>query len=280
MNAGGVTKRGAVSASIQGRNASIFGGLGTLNAAVEGDYATVSAGATQIADVKVVGDHAVVTTGLGADVVDVAGDYATVTTGAGNDYVSVEGAYESVNLGSGDDKCVVADGTSGKVGFNHVWGDAGNDAIVAAQTSGINYFYAGVGNDVIVGGAGEDYVYGNAGDNILIGLGGVDRIYGGAGRDVLVASATDALANVDLSDPTALEAFYAQAYQNWDVDKDLDATVQLLGEHCLKDGEKDWVYRGSGRRNLIYASQLDADFENALERSPFNDVLKNDDPNA
>ena len=276
VNAGGVTKRGSVFVSIEGRNASVFGGLGTLEGAVEGDYATVSAGATQSVDFGVVGDHAVVTTGVGADTVSVVGDYATVTTDAGDDVVYAFGAYESVNLGAGDDECVLADGTSGNVGYNHVWGDAGNDAILAGKTSGINYFYAGIGNDVVIGGAGEDYIYANAGDNVLIGLDGVDRLFGGSGRDVLVASATDALANVDLADVAALEALYAQAYQNWDVDKDLDKTVQLLGEHCLKDGAKDWVYRGGGRRNLIYASDLDADFENALERSPFEDELKLD----
>ena len=274
VNAGGVTKRGAVSVGIEGKNVSVFGGLGTLSGGVEGDYATVSAGATQLVEFGVVGDYAVVTTGLGADIVSVAGDYATVTTGAGDDVVYAFGAYESINLGAGNDKCVIEDGDSGKVGGNHVWGDSGADVIVAAQTTGINYLYAGVGNDVVIGGAGEDYIYANAGDNILIGYAGVDRIYGGAGRDVLVASATDALANVDVSDSAALEALYAQAYDAWNVEKDLDAVVQLLGEHCLEDGEKDWIYRGGGRRNLIYASELDADFENALERSPFEDELQ------
>ena len=64
------------------------------------------------------------------------------------------------------------------------------------------------------------------------------------------------------------------------VDNDVDAMVQILGEHCLADGAKDWLYRGAGRNNLLYASQLDVDVENALERSPFNDVIVLDDPNA
>lgn len=283
VNAGGVTKRGAVSASIQGKNASVFGGLGTLAAGIQGDNATVSAEAAQIAKVDVVGDHAIVTTGAGADAVDVVGDYASVTTGAGNDAVSVAGAYANVRLGAGNDECVLADGESGKAGFNHVWGDAGDDAIVAAQMSGENYFYAGVGNDVIVGGAGKDYIYANAGDNVLVGLSGVDRLYGGSGRDVLVASTTEKIAQFDPSSDEgreALETFYRDLYKTWHADKDLDATVALLGEFCVSDGAKDSVYRGGGRYNLVYTSLGDGDFNNALERSPFNDVLILDDPDA
>ena len=276
VNASGVTKRGAVSVAIEGKNATVYGGLGTLEGAVEGDYATVNAGSVHESAFGVVGDHAVITTGGGVDIVTLAGDNGSIVVGAGDDIVYVYGTNENIRLGTGNDECVIRDGESGKTGVNYIWGDAGNDVIVAAETTGANYLYAGAGSDVIVGGAGGDYIYANSGDNILIGLGGSDRLYGGSGRDVLIASTSDLLTSDDLTYRETLDALFAA----WNVEKDVDATIQLLGEHCVADGSKDWLYRGAGRNNLLYASQLDVDVENALERSPFNDVLVLDDPDA
>lgn len=276
VNASGVTKKGNVDVSVAGAHATVFAGAGYFGGAVEGDYATINAGAIHESAFGVVGDHAVITTGGGVDIVTLVGDNGSIVVGAGDDIVYVYGTNENIRLGTGNDECVIRDGESGKAGVNYIWGDAGNDVIVAAETTGANYLYAGVGNDVIVGGAGGDYIYANSGDNILIGLGGSDRLYGGSGRDVLIASTSDLLTSDDLTYRETLDALFA----TWNVEKDVDATIQLLGEHCVADGSKDWLYRGAGRNNLLYASQLDVDVENALERSPFNDVIVLDDPNA
>lgn len=276
VNASGVTKKGNVDVSVAGAHATVFAGAGYFGGSIEGDYATVNAGAIHESAFGVVGDHAVITTGGGVDIVTLVGDNGSIVVGAGDDIVYVYGTNENIRLGTGNDECVIRDGESGKTGVNYIWGDAGNDVIVAAETTGANYLYAGAGNDVIVGGAGGDYIYANSGDNILIGLGGSDRLYGGSGRDVLIASTSDLLTSDDLTYRETLDALFA----TWNVEKDVDATIQLLGEHCVADGSKDWLYRGAGRNNLLYASQLDVDVENALERSPFNDVIVLDDPNA
>ena len=270
INADGVKKDGETNVKAEASHATVFGGRGHLIAEVEGNYATINGGATSKTEAKIIGKHASVTGGSGRDRVYVTGDKATITTNAGDDYVSIYGSQSNVRLGNGDDMCLIKDGESGKKGGNYVWGDAGDDAIVAMWTAGANYLYAGLGNDMIVGGTGKDYIYANSGDNILIGLDGADSLYGGCGRDVLVSSTTDQL---NISDSKSLGAFYDAAYQSWVVDEDLEATIQLLGEHCVKDDAKDSIYRGGGRGNLVYSSKLDADFENALERSPFKDVL-------
>ena len=275
VSADGVTKRGHVVVDADGANTTISGGQGALDAVVRGRYATVNAGATTRSTVFIEGKNASVTTGGGDDCVDVVGDYATVTTNGGADYVSITGADSNVHLGQGDDSLFLSDGDSGRVGNHHVWGDAGNDAIFAANTAGENYFYAGAGNDVLVGGAGKDYLYADLGNNVLVGLGGVDQIFGAAGRDLLIGSTTDG-AQIEAMNQLEFEEFYAALYQAWDVDGDMDATVALLGEHCVSDAAKDRIYRGGGKNNLVYASELDSDFEDALEKSPYNDELKLD----
>ena len=276
VNASGASRDAFVTVAATGRRVSVFGGNGALDAQIVGAFATVNAGATQRAGVDVQGDHATITTGIGADVIGVAGDYATITTGAGADQVVVFGADANVRLGDGADFLTIQDGQSGRVGNNRVWGDGGNDVITAVNASGVNYLYAGAGNDVVVGGSGDDYIYANAGNNVLVGLGGADRLFGGTGRDVLIASTTTNSEGWETLDREALEQVYEQLYRAWNVDQDMEATLEILGEQCVADGVKDWVYRGGGRRNLVYASQLDVDFENALAKNPFNDELKLD----
>ena len=119
----------------------------------------------------------------------------------------------------------------------------------------------------------------------MVGLGGADYLYGGSGRDVIVASTTTKAPQTgggegEEFDPIEALGYCQDALRFWSDDADLDATIEILGEFCVSDGAKDRIYRGGGRGNLIYASQLDVDFENALERSPCNDVLKRDDPDA
>src|SRR5262249_51918357 len=46
------------------------------------------------------------------------------------------------------------------------------------------------GNDVIVGGAGNDQIHGQQGDDILIGGLGADQINGGPGNDLMVGGTT------------------------------------------------------------------------------------------
>lgn len=51
------------------------------------------------------------------------------------------------------------------------------------------------GNDLLIGGAGNDILYGEAGDDILVIGDGFDQAYGGTGSDVFVLQFVDALAD-------------------------------------------------------------------------------------
>ena len=139
VNASGVTKKGNVDVSVAGAHATVFAGAGYFGGAVEGDYATVNAGSVHESAFGVVGDHAVITTGGGVDIVTLVGDNGSIVVGAGDDIVYVYGTNENIRLGTGNDECVIRDGESGKAGVNYIWGDAGNDVIVAAETTGANY---------------------------------------------------------------------------------------------------------------------------------------------
>lgn len=255
---------------------SLFGGVSAIEAQIVGDFASVYGGATAHAVVAIVGDGANVVVGAGADVVAVDGDRATIRTGAGDDQVLAQGAFANVDLGAGNDVAILEDGDAEKTGENVVYGGAGNDFIFAANASGTNRFHAGVGNDVVVGSVGNDYIYANAGNNVLLGIAGADRLFGGSGRDALVASRTSNTTDFETKTRDEVIAWYADLYENWAVDEDLEATLETLGETSEADGEKDWLYRGGGKRNLIFASALDGDFENALEKSPFVDDLRLD----
>lgn len=109
-----------------------------------------------------------------------------------------------------------------------------------------------------------------------MGLAGADRLFGGSGRDALIASRTANTSDLETKTRDEVIAWYAELYENWAVGEDLEATLETLGETSEADGAKDWLYRGGGKRNLIFASALDGDFENALERSPFEDESRLD----
>jgi hypothetical protein len=81
---------------------------------------------------------------------------------------------------------------------------AGNDRVDGSQVSSARIIvYAGLGNDtvrggggddVLDGGSGHDTLEGNAGDDVLVGGAGNDIVKGGAGEDILVkGSGTDTL---------------------------------------------------------------------------------------
>ncbi|KEQ54112.1 calcium-binding protein [Sphingobium chlorophenolicum] len=72
------------------------------------------------------------------------------------------------------------------------WLGDGDDIIdlTAHGAGGVDYakdvlVQAGLGNDVIIGGAGKDNLQGDAGDDIIFGWRGGDTISGGAGNDLL-----------------------------------------------------------------------------------------------
>lgn len=67
------------------------------------------------------------------------------------------------------------------IGNNTIVGNAGDDVICAGP--GNDLVYGGRGNDNILAGTGNDYVFGEDGDDTLQGQDGVDNLHGLAGAD-------------------------------------------------------------------------------------------------
>jgi Ca2+-binding RTX toxin-like protein len=129
----------------------------------------------------------------------------TVNTGCGDDNVHISkadglagllGLYEvningqkqfmtkqqlentQFNLGSGNDRLVVDSNVTADISAN---GGTGNDLMVGG--SGDDDLHGGAGNDVIAGRGGNDHVDGGRGNDRLYGGNGRDHIDGGAGHD-------------------------------------------------------------------------------------------------
>ena len=77
---------------------------------------------------------------------------------------------------------------------NRLYGEAGNDTLVAAQSPFcVNYLDGGVGNDTLTGGfnGAGDTLLGGAGNDQITGLFGDDTLTGGAGADRFIFNGND-----------------------------------------------------------------------------------------
>ena len=104
--------------------------------------------------------------------------------GIGNDIIFGDGG--KVEFGVVDYKSVAkaaVDGETVKISRTDISADGGNDVILGG--AGDDYIYGGAGNDRIDGGAGEDHIYGERGHDIMLGGSDNDYIYGGSGHDVI-----------------------------------------------------------------------------------------------
>ncbi|MEJ2227955.1 MAG: calcium-binding protein, partial [Alphaproteobacteria bacterium] len=72
----------------------------------------------------------------------------------------------------------------GGSGDDTLSGGDGSDVLLGG--SGDDRLYGGDGNDLLIGGSGDDTLSGGDGSDILIGGSGDDLIYGGEGSDVLI----------------------------------------------------------------------------------------------
>lgn len=63
---------------------------------------------------------------------------------------------------------------------------AGNDRVVIGKNVTGVYVSGGVGNDILIGSAGDNVLDGGPGNDLLVGRGGVDKLTGGLGKDVIV----------------------------------------------------------------------------------------------
>ena len=75
-----------------------------------------------------------------------------------------------------------------------VFGQGGNDTLTLNQTNGAlpaANLFGGIGNDVIIGGAGADQLFGQSGNDTILGQGGIDQLFGGSENDVLTGGDGD-----------------------------------------------------------------------------------------
>jgi ELWxxDGT repeat protein len=83
-------------------------------------------------------------------------------------------------------------GTFNPTGRIIAFGQAGNDQIVVSGAITLtSELHAGAGNDLLVGGGGDNILVGGTGDDVLIGSGKRNVLIGGLGSDLLIGTGDD-----------------------------------------------------------------------------------------
>ena len=247
--------------TLKGDRSVIIGSKANDTIVVAGDYMTVN-----------------VTRG-GHNLVKSQGNHNTILAGDGNDEVSVAGSSNLVNTGGGNDRVFIKD-TAGIISAkNRVFLGSGDDILDASAASGdLNYFYAGSGNDMIIGTQGNDYIFGNSGTNVLVGQEGIDRIFGGCGNDLIAGCSFAALDDLLFTDAETsgfekLAQDIAAVLNESNVTRNAieDVTRGEQGMSSRTDEVKDWLYRGGGKTHAFFSDHLD--YAQALDNHNFNDEL-------
>jgi len=106
---------------------------------------------------------------------------------AGNDYLSGNEGDNYLDGGEGDDSLLVVGGIrvprDGKTWYYGFFND--DPYYYGPKVGGNNVLVGGSGNDTLEGWNGADALDGGSGNDILWGLSGADTLYGGTGNDVL-----------------------------------------------------------------------------------------------
>jgi large repetitive protein len=101
----------------------------------------------------------------------------------------------------GNDQITVAPGVSGAIGVR-LFGDAGDDVL----TGDVLELHGGDGDDLLVGGPGNNLFFGGAGEDTMVGNGGNDTFDGGPDFDTILIRGTSSADRIDLrqDSPTQL----------------------------------------------------------------------------
>jgi Ca2+-binding RTX toxin-like protein len=111
---------------------------------------------------------------------------------AGNDTIAVTlggtfiGYTPYAYGGEGNDSLTLSGDGFGGITGAYVYGDAGDDTILAGGTPPGHVVSGGEGNDSVQGSAGADQIYGEAGNDTVDGGAAEDILDGGDGNDLLV----------------------------------------------------------------------------------------------
>jgi Ca2+-binding RTX toxin-like protein len=122
---------------------------------------------------------------------DGAVDTVVINGTKGNDTITITNDNGVVKVsGLGADVLISGFEASDRLVINGLDGD---DVIDASGFTGMQLTLSGGdGDDVLIGGHGNDILHGDAGDDVLIGGGGQDVLDGGTGNNVVINSATSA----------------------------------------------------------------------------------------
>jgi len=260
----GVNPGGQVGFDIQGREAFGYAALTTIG--FTGLYSinlatgaatllgTIAGGGTPLIGLAVVPDDDLFlwNDGDGSDVVDggPGNDRVVVQTGVANDAVFLNPNATNTRLlltrSSGSPFTLDV----GSVEVVDVRGGAGNDTVIAGDTSQVPGFfglaaYGDGGNDVLVGTSDNDTLVGGDGDDYLQGNGGDDQIFGGLGNDSIDAGEGNDYAQGD--DGNDLVA--AQVGN--------DSVAGLAGDDQLLGGEGNDLLDGGDGNDGLYGDAGD-----------------------
>jgi hypothetical protein len=131
--------------------------------------------------------------------------FQNLTGTAGDDLHFLGAAGATDHLGAGNDEVH----TSGRLGtVTTVFGEDGNDTLMAGSGSGQNIFFGGNGNDILVGGVASDLLDGGAGNdqlfvgNTSVGGGHVNHatLTGGSGNDTFSFNNSDVASSSIITD--------------------------------------------------------------------------------
>ena len=137
--------------------------------------------------------------GTGADVIIVGTGDNTIWGGQGNDTIVAGGGNNTIWGGQGDNQVSIVNGAGNNVIFGNGPNrptDPSTTTITATQISD-NASSASDGNNIIVGGNGDDYIFGGGGNNTITGGAGHDVIFGSTGTVTLNGTAGVVLAVAD-----------------------------------------------------------------------------------
>jgi VCBS repeat-containing protein len=97
------------------------------------------------------------------------------------------GTTVSVDLDEGSGGSKIGNGESTSLDYTLVdGGGATGTGVITINYDTSGAIDGGAGNDIVIGGSGDETLNGNAGNDVLIGGGGTDTLNGGAGNDTLI----------------------------------------------------------------------------------------------
>jgi hypothetical protein len=154
------------------------------------------------------------------------------------------------------------------------YGYAGSDSILVTDLALSAMLYGGDGDDILVGGRGDDCLQGDAGRDLLIGGMGKDTIRGSSQDDILIGGTTSYDANLAALDKIMLEWTRNDTFTNRvnrlksTTSDGYNAVYNLVadgtGKTVFDDGVQDVLYGDDGSDWLLCNRDADGGSANDL----------------